>query len=157
MNAGHPFFAPPKRSLAAAHVAVFTWVPQCLAPRGWCGEDGRHQCHDARSERGNAEHQRRDTGESYEAFVWRLAEASAAPTPPAGRFGSVRPVAKEDGIEQRLGASAWSGREDHQDGGWADALAAQGQAHGIDLDTGAIVGLTVQDASAHDPRRSRRR
>ena len=39
------------------HRAVFTWVLQCLSTAGLVkGQDDRHRRHDARSERGVAEH-----------------------------------------------------------------------------------------------------
>ena len=56
--------------------------------------------------------ERRDTGESYEAFVRSLAEASGVETPDAGGSGSVRPVAEEqEDVEQGVEIAAGPGRE----------------------------------------------
>jgi len=70
------------------------------------------------------------------------------------RSGADRSEAKEEGLERRLDPSTRSRGEDHQDEGWADALGAQGE-HAVDLETGAIVGVTVQDADEGDTTTSR--
>ena len=95
--------------------------------------------------------ERRDTGESYEAFVRSLAEASGVETPDAGGSGSVRPVAEEqEDVEQGVEIAAGPGREKiakMKDGRTHMAHKAE---HGVDMDTGAIVSVTVQDASDGD-------
>ena len=64
------------------HVAVFTWVLERLAEAGLV--KGKTVGVDATTLEANAAMrsiERRDTGESYEAFVRRLAEASGIETP----------------------------------------------------------------------------
>ena len=81
---------------------------------------------------------RRDTGESYDAFLTRLAEASGLSTPTRARVGPVRPDPQEEGLERGLDPPARSGREDRQDEGRPHASGAHGE-HAVDLETGAIV------------------
>ena len=73
---------------------------------------------------------RRDTGETYQDFLTRLAQASGIETPTRdatwrGWIGSARRR-----LEQRLDASARSGREDHEDEGRAHASGPQSRARG---------------------------
>ena len=56
---------------------------------------------------------RRDTGESYEAFVRQLAEASGVPTPTRADLGAVRPETQEEDEQQGVDESPRPGREDH--------------------------------------------
>ena len=87
--------------------------------------------------------ERRDTGESYEAFVRRLAEASGIATPTRvelARFDRSRK-------NKKTSNKAWQSPTD-PDGRTRLAHKAE---HGVDLETGAIVSVTVQDASDGDP------
>ena len=106
---------------------VFTWVLEWLADAGLVR--GKTVGIDATTLEANAAMrsiERRDTGESYEAFVRRLAEASGVGDTDASGFGSVRPLleAQED-VEQGVAASAVSGREDREDEG-VDAAGRSG-------------------------------
>ena len=91
---------------------------------------------------------RRDTGESYDAFLTRLAEASGLTTPTRAE------LARFDRTRKKKGSNAdWTHPHD------PDAKIAKmkdGRTHlahtaeqAVDLET-AIVGVTVQDASAGD-------
>ena len=94
--------------------------------------------------------ERRDTGESHEEFIRRLAEASGVETPTRAdlaRFDRSRKNKKTSNKE-------WKSPQD------PDAKIAKmkdGRTHlahkaerGVDMDTGAIVSVTVQDASDGD-------
>ena len=92
---------------------------------------------------------RRDTGESYDAFLTRLAEASGLTTPTRAE------LARFDRTRKKKGSNAdWTHPHDPdakiakmKDGRTHLAHTAE---HAVDLETGAIVGVTVQDASAGD-------
>ena len=132
------------------HQAVFTWVLQRLA--GATLIVGRTVGIDATTLEANAAMRsivRRDTGESYDAFLTRLAEASGLTTPTRAE------LARFDRTRKKKGSNAdWTHPHD------PDAKIAKmkdGRTHlahtaeqAVDLGTGAIVGVTVQDASAGD-------
>ena len=130
------------------HQAVFTWVLQRLADATLVV--GRTVGIDATTLEANAAMRsivRRDTGESYDAFLTRLAEASGLSTPTRAE------LARFDRTRKKKGSNAdWTHPHDPdakiakmKDGRTHLAHTAE---HAVDLDTGAIVGVTVQDASA---------
>ena len=132
------------------HQAVFTWVLQRLADATLVV--GRTVGIDATTLEANAAMRsivRRDTGESYDAFLTRLAEASGLSTPTRAE------LARFDRTRKKKGSNAdWTHPHDPdakiakmKDGRTHLAHTAE---HAVDLDTGAIVGVTVQDASAGD-------
>ena len=89
---------------------------------------------------------RRDTGESYAAFLTQLAEASGIATPTRARFDRTR---KKKGSNDD-----WTHPQDPdakltklKDGRTHLAHKAE---HAVDLETGAIVSVTVQDADDGD-------
>ena len=92
---------------------------------------------------------RRDTRESYDAFLTRLAEVSGLSTPTRAE------LARFDRTRKKKGSNDdWTHPHDPdakitkmKDGRTHLAHTAE---HAVDLDTGAIVGVTVQDASAGD-------
>ena len=51
--------------------------------------------------------------------------------------------------DSQADASGRSGREDHEDEGSSHPLGHKAE-HAVDLETGAVVGVTVQDADAGD-------
>ncbi len=112
------------------HVAVFTWVVERLAAAGLVR--GKTVGIDATTLEANAAMrsiERWDTGESYEAFVRRLAQASGIETPTRAELARVRPVPEEqEDVEQGVEVSAGSGREDREDEGRPDASGPQGRA-----------------------------
>ena len=94
--------------------------------------------------------ERRDTGESYEAFLRRLAEASGVETPTRAdlaRFDRSRKNKKTSNKEWQSPQDPDAKVAKRKDGRTHLAHKAE---HGVDMDTGAIVSVTVQDASAGD-------
>ena len=133
------------------HVAVFTWVLERLAQAGLV--PGKTVGVDATTLEANAalrSIERRDTGESYEAFVRRLAEASGVETPtraePA-RFDRSRKGRKTSNGEWRSPQDPDAGVAKMKDG---RTHLARKVGHGVDPETGAVVSVTVQEASAGD-------
>ena len=92
---------------------------------------------------------RRDTGEEYEAWLTRLAAASGIATPTRAE------LARFDRKRKKKGSNDdWTNPHDPdakitkmKDGRTHLAHTAE---HAVDLETGAVVGVTVQDASDGD-------
>jgi transposase len=92
---------------------------------------------------------RRDTGESYEEFLTQLAQASGIETP------TREDLARVDRKRRKKGSNDdWTHPHDPdakitkmKDG---STHLAHKTEHAVDLDTGAIVSVTVQDANAGD-------
>ena len=132
------------------HRAVFTWILQRLADAGLV--KGQTVGIDATTLEANAALRsivRRDTGESYEAFLTRLAEASGIATPTRAELARLDRQRKKKGSNDD-----WTHPDDPdaritkmKDGRTHLAHKAE---HAVDLDTGAIVGVTVQPADAGD-------
>ena len=132
------------------HRAVFTWVLQCL------GEAGLVKGHtigiDATTLEANAAMRsivRRDTGEGYQAFLTKLAVESGIETPTRADLARLDRKRRKKGSNQD-----WQHPHDPdaritkmKDGRTHLAHKAE---HAVDLDTGAIVGVTVQAADQGD-------
>ena len=133
------------------HVAVFTWVLERLFAAGLVR--GKTVGIDATTLEANAAMrsiERRDTGESYEAFVRRLAAASGVETPTRAdlaRFDRSRKNKKTSNQEWQSPQDPDAKVTKRKDGRTHLAHKAE---HGVDMDTGAIVSVTVQDPSAGD-------
>ena len=133
------------------HVAVFTWVLERLAGAGLV--QGKTVGVDATTLEANAAMrsiERRDTGESYEAFVRQLAKASGIETPTRAELARFDRSRKD----RKTSNKAWQSPQDRdaktakmKDGRTHLAHKAE---HGIDLETGAILSVTVQEASEGD-------
>ena len=132
------------------HQAVFTWVLQRLADAHLV--EGHTIGIDATTLEANAAMRsivRRDTGEAYEAWLTRLAEASGIATPTRAE------LARFDRKRKKKGSNDdWTHPRDPdakitkmKDGRTHLAHKAE---QAVDLETGAIVGVTVQDADAGD-------
>jgi transposase len=132
------------------HRAVFTWVLQCLGAAGLI--KGRTIGVDATTLEANAALRsivRRDTGEGYEQFLTRLAKASGIGTPTRAD------LARLDRRRTKKGSNdEWTHPHDPdaritrmKDGHTHLAHKAE---HAIDLETGALVGVTVQRADGGD-------
>ena len=132
------------------HQTVFTWVLQRLADVELV--QGHTIGIDATTLEANAAMRaivRRDTGEAYEAWLTRLAEASGIPTPTRAE------LARFDRKRKKKGSNDdWTHPHDPdakitkmKDGRTHLAHTAE---HAVDLETGAIVGVTVQDADDGD-------
>jgi len=132
------------------HRTVFTWILQCLSTAGLV--KGKTIGIDATTLEANAALRsivRRDTGESYEEFLTRLAKASGIGTPTRADLARIDRKRKKKGSNDE-----WTHPHDPdakitkmKDGRTHLAHKAE---HAIDLDTGAIVGVTVQGADEGD-------
>ena len=129
----------------------FTWVLERLSEAGLVV--GKTVGIDATTLEANAAMrsiERRDTGESYEAFIRRLAEASGVETPTRAelaRFDRSRKNKKTSNKEWKSPQDPDAKIAKMKDGRTHLAHKAE---HGVDMDTGAIVSVTVQDASDGD-------
>ena len=132
------------------HAAVFTWVLQQLADAGLVR--GRTVGIDATTLEANAALRsivRRETGEDDTTFLTRLAEASGMATPTRAE------LARFDRSRTKKASNAeWTHPHDPdarvtkmKDGRTHLAHKAE---HTVDLETGAVVGVTVQGADTGD-------
>jgi transposase len=133
-----------------SHRAVFTWVLQRLADAGLV--KGTTIGIDATTLEANAALRsivRRDTGETYQEFLTQLAQASGIETPTRDDLARLDRKRKKKGSNDD-----WTHPDD------PDAkitkmkdhrthLAHKAE-HAVDLETGAVVAVTVQDADAGD-------
>jgi transposase len=132
------------------HEAVFTWMLQRLADAGLV--KGKTVGIDATTLEANAALRtivRRDTGESYQDFLRKLAQASGIETPTRVDLARLDRQRKKKGSNDD-----WTHPHDPdakitkmKDGRTHLAHKAE---HVVDLETGAIVGVTVQDADDGD-------
>jgi transposase len=132
------------------HRAVFTWVLQCVSTVGLV--KGKTIGIDATTLEANAALRsivRRDSGESYEEFLTQLAKASGIGTPTRADLARIDRKRKKKGSNDD-----WTHPHDPdakitkmKDGRTHLAHKAE---HAVDLDTGAIVGVTVHGANEGD-------
>ena len=132
------------------HREVFGWVLGVLADRGLL--QGQRIAIDATTLEANAAMRaivRRDTGESYEEFLRGLAKASGMETPT--REDLVRLDRKR---KKRMSNEEW---KSFSDGDARIAKMKDGRTHlahkaehAVDLDTGAVVAVTLQGADQGD-------
>jgi transposase len=137
------------------HEAVFTWMLQRLADAGLV--KGKTVGIDATTLEANAALRSivwRDTGESYQDFLTQLAQASGIETPTRADLARIDRKRKKKGSNDD-----WTHPHDPdakiakmKDGRTHLAHKAE---HAVDLETGAIVGVTVQDADEGDTTTSR--
>ena len=132
------------------HRAVFTWILQVLATKDLVR--GKTIGIDATTLEANAALRsivRRDSGETYQEFLTRLAQASGIETPTRAD------LARLDRTRPKKGRNTeWEHPHDPdaritkmKDGRTHLAHKAE---HAVDLETGAIVGVTVQGADQGD-------
>ncbi len=132
------------------HRTVFTWVQQRLVEAGRL--KGKTIAIDATTLEANAAMRsivRRDTGESYQAFLAGLAKASGIETPT--REGLARLDRKR---KKKTSNKDWTNPHDPdakvtkmKDGRTHLAHKAE---HAVDMETGAIVAVTLQGADVGD-------
>ena len=132
------------------HRAVFTWVQQRLVETGLL--KGKTVAIDATTLEANAAMRsivRRDTEETYQEFLTRLAEASGIETPTREDLARLDRQRKK-----KTSNKEWTNPHDPEakvtkmkDGRTHLAHKAE---HAVDLDTGAIVAVTVQGADEGD-------
>jgi len=132
------------------HRAVFTWVQQRLVEVGLL--HGKTLAIDATTLEANAAMRsivRRDTEETYQAFLTRLAQASGIETPTREDLARL-----DRGRKKKTSNKDWTNPHDPdakvtrmKDGRTHLAYKAE---HAVDLETGAIVAVTVQGADQGD-------
>jgi transposase len=132
------------------HRAVFTWVQERLVTAGLL--KGRTVAIDATTLEANAAMRsivRRDTGESYQEFLTRLAAASGVKTPTRAALARLDRRRKK-----RTSNKDWENPSDPdakitkmKDGRTHLAHKAE---HAVDLDSGALLAVTVQGADVGD-------
>jgi len=132
------------------HQAVFTWILQRVADAGLL--KGKTMGVDATTLEANAALRsivRRDTGDTYHAFLTQLAQASGIETPTRDDLAKVDRKRKKKGSNDD-----WTHPHDPdaritkmKDGRTHLAHKAE---HAVDLDTGAIVAVTIQPADRGD-------
>jgi len=132
------------------HRAVFTWVGQCLGIAGLI--KGKTIAIDATTLEANAALRsivRRDTGQSYQDFLTKLAQASGIETPTRADLVKLDRTRKNKGSNED-----WTHPHDPdaritkmKDGRTHLAHKAE---HAVDLETGAIVAVTLQEADQGD-------
>ena len=132
------------------HRAIFTWVQQRLVAAGLL--KGRTMAIDATTLEANAAMRsivRRDTGESYQAFLTRLAETSGIKTPTREVLARLDRTRKK-----KTSNKDWTNPHDPdakvtkmKDGRTHLAHKAE---HAVDLETGAIVAVTLHGADHGD-------
>jgi transposase len=133
-----------------AHQAVFVWVLECLAAAKLL--KGTTLGVDGTTLEANAALRtiiRRDTGEGYQEFLTALAKASGIGTPTRADLARLDRKRKKKGSNDD-----WTHPHDPdakitkmKDGRTHLAHKAE---HAVDLDTGAVVAVTVQDADDGD-------
>jgi transposase len=149
--ADHSTISRTRRLIALeTHRAVFTWVLQCLSTAGLV--KGKTIGIDATTLEASAALRsivRRDSGEGYDEFLTRLAKASGIGTPTRADLARLDRRRKKKGSNDE-----WRHPHDPdakitkmKDGRTHLAHKAE---HAVDLKTGAIVGVTVQDADKGD-------
>jgi transposase len=132
------------------HGRVFSWMLQVLAQEGLI--DGKTIGVDGTTLEANAAMRsivRRDTGESYTEFLTELAKASGIETP------TQEDLAKLDRNRPKKGSNEeWEHPDDPdakitkmKDGRTHLAHKAE---HAVDMETGAVLAVTLQDANAGD-------
>jgi transposase len=132
------------------HREVFTWILQQLAEAGLV--KGKTIGIDATTLEANAALRsivRRDSSESYQEFLTHLAQASGIETPTREDLARIDRKRKHKGSNDD-----WTHPQDPdakitkmKDGRTHLAYKAE---HAVDLETGAVVGVTVQDADKGD-------
>jgi len=132
------------------HREVFAWVLRVLAERGLL--KGQRVAIDATTLEANAAMRsivRRDTGASYEEFLRGLAKASGIETPTREDLARLDRKRKK-----RMSNQAWKSPADGdariakmKDGRTHLAHKAE---HAVDLDTGAVLAVTLQEADKGD-------
>jgi transposase len=139
-----------RRIALETHRAVFTWVQARLTAAGWL--TGRTVAIDATTLEANAAMRsivRRDTGETYQEFLTRLAAESGLKTPTREALARLDRRRKK-----RTSNTDWTNPFDPdakitkmKDG---RTHLAHKQEHAVDMDTGAVVAVTLQGATEGD-------
>ena len=113
------------------HTAVFTWILQRLADGGLV--TGQTIGIDATTLEANAALRsivRRDTGDTYQAFLTKLAQASGIATPTRADLARLDRTRRKKGSNDDWTHPHDPRRENHQDERWPDAPGPQSRACG---------------------------
>jgi len=132
------------------HREVFTWVLQRLGEAGLV--KGKSLGVDATTLEANAAMRsivRRDTGESYQAFLTQLAETSGIETPTRADLARLDRKRKKKGSNDDWTSPADPDAKITKMKDGRTHLAHKAE-HAVDLDTGAVVAVTVQEAHRGD-------
>jgi transposase len=130
------------------HRAVFTWVQQRLVAAGLL--KGKTVALDATMLEANAAMRsivRRDTGESYQTFLSALAQASGIATPTREKLARLDRQRKTSNTDWTQPGDPGARVAKMKDGRTHLAHKAE---HAVDLETGAIVAVTLQGADLGD-------
>jgi transposase len=151
MPADHSTISRTRRLIdVETHQAVFRWVLELLAEKGLL--KGKTVGIDATTLEANAAMRsivRRDTGEGYEEFLRRLAQESGIPTPTREQLAKLdRKRAKKGSNEDWVNPhDPEAGITKLKDGRTHLAYKAE---HAVDLETGAVIAVTVASGDAGD-------
>src|SRR5271155_1457141 len=132
------------------HRAVFTWVQQQLVAAGVL--QGKTIAIDATTLEANAAMRsivRRDTGESYQEFLTGLAQASGIATPPREDLARLARKRKKKTPSEDW-KHPWDPDAKIAKMGDGRTHLAHKAEHAVDLETGALVAVTPQDADQGD-------
>jgi transposase len=132
------------------HRAIFTWVLQRLGEAGLV--TGQVVGVDATTLEANAAMRsivRRDTGEGYQAFLTQLAVTSGIETPTRADLTRVDRTRKKKGSNDDWTSPADPDAKITKMKDGRTHLAHKAE-HAVDLDTGAVVAVTVEDAHRGD-------
>ncbi len=132
------------------HRAIFTWVLARLGAAGFV--KGKTIAIDATTLEANAALRhivRRDTGESYEEFLTTLAKASGIGTPTRADLARLDRKRKKKGSNKEWMSPSDSDAKITKLKDGRTHLAHKAE-HAVDLDTGAIVAVTIQGADEGD-------
>src|SRR6202035_4805488 len=132
------------------HRAVFTWVQQRLVAAGLL--KGKTVAIDGTTLEANAAMRsivRRDTGESYEAFLTQLAHVSGIKTPSREALARLARQRKKKSSNKDWTSPADPDAKVTKMKDGRTHLAHKAE-HAVDLDTGALIAVTVQAADQGD-------
>jgi transposase len=132
------------------HRAVFTWVLETVASKGLLS--GKTLGVDATTLEANAAMRsivRRDTGESYQEFLTRLAKESGIKTPTREALGRLDRRRKNKGSNKEWGSPTDPDARITRMKDGRTHLAHKAE-HAVDMETGAIVAVTLQGADQGD-------
>ena len=132
------------------HQEVFGWVLERLAEAGLV--KGKTVVVDGTTLEANAAMRsivRRDTGEAYQEYLTRLAKAAGIRTPTRAALARLDRRRKKKGSNEEWKSSSDPDAKITKMKDGRTHLAHKAE-HAVDLDSGAIVAVTVQDASIGD-------
>jgi transposase len=147
----HSTISRTRRLIAAeTHKEVFTWVLERLVKAGLL--DGKTLSVDGTTLEANAAMRsivRRDTGETYQGYLTGLAQASGLKTPSRAALARLDRLRKKKGSNQEWTSPADPDAKITKMKDGRTHLAHKAE-HAVDLSSGAVVAVTIQDANSGD-------